>query len=286
MPPKFGPSGNSDSFYEEGYKSSLEAPKWLFEKGLNAYEYSCSRGVNIKRETATKLGLAAKQFNIELSIHAPYYINLASQENNKIDNSINYIIESVEAAKWMGAKKVVFHPGSCGKIGRSLALDTAISSLKSTIRALDDMKYDVLICPETMGKRNQLGNLDEVMELCKIDERLIPTIDFGHLNALSCGGLKDKEDYIKVLDTIKNCLGEYRLKNIHCHFSRIEYTDAGEKRHLTFADTEYGPEFEPLGELLVHYDMSPVIICESRGTMAEDALKIKSIYESFLRNNC
>jgi len=282
MPPKFGPSGNSDSFYEEGYKSSLDMPKWLWQKGLDAYEYSCSRGVNIKEDTAKKLGVLSKQFNIEVSIHAPYYINLASQESSKIQKSINYIIDSAMAAKWMGAKKVVFHPGSCGKIDRRLALNTAINSLKTILQMLKELKYDdILICPETMGKRNQLGNLDEVIELCKCDEKLIPTIDFGHLNALSGGGLKSKEDYNKILDTIKNSLGEYRLKNIHCHFSKIEYTSAGEKKHLTLSDEEYGPEFPPLAELIVDYDMQPVIICESRGTMAEDALKLKSIYESF-----
>lgn len=287
MPPKFGPAGNSEIFYKEGNKSSLEAPAWLNKMGLNAYEYPCSRGVNIKEDTARKLGENARKFNIEISIHAPYYINLANQDEGKINNSINYIVQSVSAAKWMGAKKVVFHPGSCSKLDRRVAMNTAVNALKKTINILDDMGFaDITVCPETMGKRNQLGTLNEVMELCRIDERLIPTIDFGHINALGAGSLKNKDEYRKVLDTIKDALGEYRFKNIHCHFSRIEYTDAGEKKHWTLSDTEYGPDFEPLGELLVKYDLSPVIICESRGTMAEDALKLKTIYESFLKYNC
>lgn len=105
MPPKFGPAGNSEIFYNEGHKSSLEAPEWLFKMGLNAFEYPCSRGVNLKEETGRKLGERAKEFNVEISIHAPYYINLANQESEKIDNSINYIIQSAKAARWMGAKK-------------------------------------------------------------------------------------------------------------------------------------------------------------------------------------
>ena len=286
MHPKFGPSGNSDIFYKEGHKSSLEAPEWLNGMGLQAFEYSCSRGINIREDTAIKLGTNAGQYGIELSIHGPYYINMASQDSQKILNSINYIIDSVKAAKWMGAKLVVFHPGSCAKIDRSVAFKTVLHSLKKTIDILDEMRYtDVIISPETMGKQNQLGTLDEIMELCKIDERLIPTVDFGHINALGVGSLKCSDDYRKILDSIKNSLGEFRLKNMHCHFSRIEFTKAGEKKHWTLADKQYGPDFEPLAELLVEYDINATIICESRGTMAEDALELKSIYESFLKSN-
>ncbi|HBM80145.1 MAG TPA: endonuclease IV [Clostridiaceae bacterium] len=283
MSVKFGPAGNSDLFYRQGHKSSSEAPEWIHNMGLDAYEYPCSRGVNIGEERAKEIGRNAKKFNIEVSIHAPYYINLASQEKQKLENSIDYIVNSAKVAQWMGAKVVVVHPGSCAKIDRSLAMDTAKKTLRRALDALKDMQLDdVLVCPETMGKKNQLGSMDEIMELCSIDERIIPTIDFGHVNALGQGCLKNKDDYRRVLDTIKDRLGEYRLKNIHCHFSRIEYTKAGEKKHWTLADTQFGPEFDPLAELLIEYDMCSVIICESMKTMAEDALKLKTIYESML----
>ncbi|KPU44927.1 putative endonuclease 4 [Oxobacter pfennigii] len=284
MPPKFGPAGNSESFYEQGHKSSLEMPAWLKDMGLDAYEYSLSRGINIKEDTAIKLGEKAKAYNIHLSIHAPYYINLASQDAEKLNNSINYIINSVKAAIWMGAKRVVFHPGSCSNMDRKFALNCAIDALKSTLFIIKEMKCeDVIICPETMGKRNQLGTLDEVLELCRLNEGLTPTIDFGHINALGQGSLKSKEDFEAVLIKTKNSLGEYRLKNLHCHFSRIEFTNNGEKKHWTYKDVQYGPDFPPLAELLVKYHMNPVIICESRGTMAEDALEMKNIYQSFLK---
>ncbi|MDI6618159.1 MAG: TIM barrel protein [Clostridiales bacterium] len=283
MSVKFGPAGNSDLFYRQGHKSSSEAPEWIHNMGLDAYEYPCSRGVNIGEERAKEIGRNAKKFNIEVSIHAPYYINLASQEKQKLENSIDYIVNSAKVAQWMGAKVVVVHPGSCAKIDRSLAMDTAKKTLRRALDALKEMQLDdVLVCPETMGKKNQLGSMDEIMELCSIDERIIPTIDFGHVNALGQGCLKNKDDYRRVLDTIKDRLGEYRLKNIHCHFSRIEYTKAGEKKHWTLADTQFGPEFDPLAELLIEYDMCSVIICESMKTMAEDALKLKTIYESML----
>lgn len=280
MTAKFGPAGNSEIFYNQGHKSSIEAPQWLRGMGLDAYEYPCSRGVNIKEETARKIGENAVKFNIELSIHAPYYINLSSTDSSRIERSVKYIADSCMAAKWMGAKRVVFHPGSCSKMDRAAALCIAKDGIKRTLKVLEEIGcQDITICPETMGKQNQLGTLSEVIEMCRMDERLMPTVDFGHINALSHGSLKTIDDYRKILEDIKNSLGEYRFMNLHCHFSRIEFTDAGEKKHWTLNDTMYGPEFEPLAELIYEYGMSPVVICESRGTMAEDALKLKIIYE-------
>ena len=137
----------------------------------------------------------------------------------------------------------------------------------------------MIICPETMGKINQLGSLDEVMTLCALDERLLPTIDFGHLNAREQGIFYKAEDYERVLETIENALGAWRAAHFHAHFSKIEYTTGGEKRHLTFEDRLFGPEFEPLAEVLAKRGASPVIICESAGTQSKDALEMKRIYE-------
>ena len=135
------------------------------------------------------------------------------------------------------------------------------------------------VCPETMGKVNQLGNLEEVMELCSIDERLIPCIDFGHLNARDLGAFKSFEDYKKVFECIENRLGTDRLKRFHSHFSKIEYSAGGEKKHLTFEDTVYGPDFEPVAELTLQKGAYPTFICESDGTQAEDAARMRSILE-------
>ena len=282
---RFGPAGNSEKFYEQGYKSSLQMPEWLSKMGLNAYEYQGGRGVNIKEEKAVSLGKEARKYNIALSIHAPYYINLASVEEQKRINSKRYIIDSMKVAKFMGAKRVVVHPGSCSKVSREWALEKAIEVLKETINEADEKNLsDVSICPEVMGKINQLGTLEEVIEMCKIDERLIPTIDFGHLNARGHGILKEKADFDNIADIIENSLGYERLKRIHCHFSRIEFTDGGEKKHWTLADTQYGPDFEPLAKTLAERKMEPVIICESMNNMADDALKLKNIYEDTVKN--
>ena len=134
-----------------------------------------------------------------------------------------------------------------------------------------------------MGKVNQLGNLDEVIDLCKISESFIPCIDFGHLNARSFGKIKTKEDYLAILNKIENELGFDRLKVFHSHFSKIEYKEpGGERKHLTFEDKIYGPEYEPLLELVVEKNLTPVFICESAGTQAEDAMKMRQTYEEFL----
>lgn len=279
---KFGPAGISDSFYEQGYKSTLEVSGWLRQMGLGAFEYQCGRGVRIKEETARKLGKSAQNHNIALSVHSPYYINLATPDDSKRQKSIDYILQTLEAADYMGATRVVVHSGSCANMSREKALAYAKKALLQAQAQADDMGFShIHICPETMGKINQLGNLDEVLELCSLDERFLPTIDFGHLYTRSLGALKTQADFEHIFDEIENRLGLERLKTFHCHFSRIEFTAGGEKKHHTYADTEYGPDFEPIAEIICKRGLSPVIICESRGTQAEDARTLQDIYRTY-----
>lgn len=280
---KFGPAGNSDSFTALGYKNSLDIPEYIERMGLDAFEYQCGRGVNIGTEKANKLGLLAKEKKITLSLHAPYYISMSSVDEDKRLNSINYILQSARAVSSMGGTRIVVHAGSCGKISREYALELALNTMKLAIKALDDEGLShIRICPETMGKVNQLGTLFEVMELCKLDERLLPCIDFGHLNARGQGALANFDAYENIFNIIENSLGTSRLKEFHSHFSKIEYSSGGEVRHLTFDDNIYGPDFEPVMELCYKYDCSPTFICESAGTQAEDAKLMKEYYRSLL----
>ena len=284
MSAKFGPAGNSNSFFEMGYKGSLQVPEYIERMGLDTFEYQCGRGVNIGEDKARELGRLAADKNITLSLHAPYYISMSSVEEDKRLNSINYILSSARAVDFMGGNRIVVHTGSCGKISRDTALELAIDTMKKALDALDNENLGhIHICPETMGKVNQLGTLDEVLALCKIDERLIPCIDFGHLNARDLGYFKTKQDYKTVFDKIENALGYERLCNFHSHFSKIEYTTGGEKRHLTFEDTVYGPDFEPVIDLVVQKNCSPTFICESDGTQAEDVKQMKDYYNSLLK---
>ena len=281
MSAKFGPAGNSKSFFEMGYKNSLHIPEYIERVGLDAFEYQCGRGVNIGEDKARELGSLAADKGILLSVHAPYYISMSSVEEEKRLNSINYILSSAKAVDCMGGNRIVVHTGSCGKISREAALELASDTMKKSLDALDRAGLGhIHICPETMGKVNQLGTLDEVLELCKIDERIIPCIDFGHLNARDLGYFKTKADYKTVFEKIENALGHDRLSDFHSHFSKIEYTTGGEKKHLTFSDTVYGPDFEPVIDLVVQKGCSPVFICESDGTQAEDAKQMKDYYNS------
>ena len=280
---RFGTAGKSDSFETLGYKNTADIVDYLKHFNLNAFEYQCGRGVNIGLDKAEKLGALARDKGITLSLHAPYYISMSSVEEEKRLNSINYILSSARAVNAMGGERIVVHTGSCSKISREYALELAIDTMKKALSVLDQENLGhIHICPETMGKVNQLGTLDEVMALCAIDERLIPCIDFGHLNARDLGYFKSLSDYDTVFKTIENKLGFDRLKSFHSHFSKIEYTTGGEKKHLTFADTVYGPDFEPVMELVARYGCSPTFICESDGTQAEDAATMKKYYNTLL----
>lgn len=282
--PKFGPAGNSESFAALGYKNSLQVPEYIVKMGLDCYEYQCGRGVNIGEDKARELGEKAKNAGITLSLHAPYYISMSSVEEEKRLNSVNYILASARAVNAMGGDRIVVHTGSCGKITRERALELALDTMRLALDALDSEGLShVHICPETMGKVNQLGTLGEVLELCKLDERLIPCIDFGHLNARDLGILKTFADFENIFTSVKNELGSDRLKIFHSHFSKIEYTTGGEKRHLTFEDRVYGPDFEPVLELTYKYGCEPTFICESAGTQAEDAKQMKNYYLSLTK---
>ncbi len=277
---KFGPGGNCEAFYEQGGKSSLDIPAWLKKVGLNAYEYECGRGVKISEESANRLGELARENGITLSVHAPYFTNISSTEDERIDKTIGYIMQSATAAKNMGAGRVVVHMGAAKDITRAYAMEISKKTMKRALSELDAAGLgDITLCPETMGKINQMGTLEEVLELCATDERLVPTIDYGHLNARSLGGLNTKEDFEFITDRMFKKLGEHRAKNFHVHFSKIEFTKGGEKKHVTFDNTEYGPLFEPLAQVLFERGLTPTIICESAGTQTMDALYMKKCYD-------
>lgn len=280
---KFGPAGTGDSFKEQGYKTSLQVPGYLEKMGLNWFEYQCGRGVNIGEDKAVALGEKAKEHGIGISLHAPYYISLASKEEEKRDNSVNYILQSARAVSAMGGDRIVVHPGGLGGLARDDATALACVTLKKAQDCLDANGLShVHICPETMGKINQLGTLEEVLQMCGVDERFLPCIDFGHLNARTHGAVNSADAFTAILDEVESRLGYDRMKVFHSHFSKIEYTDGGEKRHLTFEDQVFGPDFSPLAELIAKKNLSPVFVCESAGSQAEDAAQMQAVYRSFL----
>ena len=273
----FGPGGNSESFYAAGYKSTAQAPEFLAKMGLGAYEFEAGNGLRAGEAALRKIGEEAKRHGIEMSLHTPYFISLSGVEIEKRLKSIDYIRDSIAAAELLGADTIVIHSGSAAKITREEAMSLAKDTLLKTLEAVGDTPVHLGL--ETMGKINQLGTLDEVIELCALDPHLYPVVDFGHMNARERGGLfATTDDYRRIFHAVAERLGDEKARYMHCHFSKIEYTSAGEKRHLTFTDEVFGPKFEPLAEALVRDDLCPRIICESAGTMAEDALYMQNAY--------
>lgn len=280
---RFGPSGNSLRFYDEGYKSSVDAPQWLASQGLNAYEYSFGKGIRVSDVKANEIGAKGREHDVAISVHAPYFINFANPSDEMAEKSYNYVLDSCRKVRQFYGNRVIFHASTVGKMERS----EAVVLTKKRLQILADMIVangmdDCLFCPETMGRINQIGDTAEIVEFCKIADFFIPTIDFGHLNARTYGSLKTAEDYDKIITHIIDNLGMERASKMHIHFSKIEYSKGGEVRHLTFEDTVFGPEFEPLAQVLRKYDLQPVVICESNGTQSDDALQMKRIYESIV----
>ncbi len=275
----FGPAGNCEAFYEAGNKATPQVFSWLAAKGLTAYEYQCGRGVRVSDTTAATINAKAKQYGIEVSLHAPYFISLASAEEEKRDNSIRYILESARAVTALGGNRIVVHPGGLGGRSREEATAMATDTLLRAQRALDEEGLSTVhICPEVMGKINQLGTLEEVLTFCKAEERFLPCVDFGHLNSRTGGKTNSEAAFAAVIDAIGEALGEQRQRQFHIHFSKIEYTAGGEKKHLTFADDRYGPEPSPLMALLAQRGLTPTVICESDGTQTADAAAMMALY--------
>lgn len=278
----FGPAGNSLSFYEEGFTKSTQTAKWLKNRNLDAFEYSFGKGYILSSQTAKEIGDQFKNEGISLSLHAPYFINFANPSDEMYEKTKGYIRTGIKFLHLMSADRLVFHPASCGKASREDAVELTRQRLVSFMDELEGegLLEGIYLCPETMGKTMQIGTFKEVIDFCTINKHLIPTFDFGHINALTQGSLKTKEDYKQIFAYCREKLGEERTKNCHIHFSKIQYGAKGEIRHLNFDDEIYGPDFKPLAEVIKEEGLSPRIICESAGMMAEDASEMKKIFFS------
>lgn len=276
---KFGPSGNSAAFSAAGFSKSEESAVWVKNLGLNCFEYSFGRGVNIGDERAVAIGKAFDDAGVEISVHAPYYVNFANPEEANAEKSNNYVLQSAEKLKLLGGRRVVFHPASQGKMKR----EEAVALTEKRLVTLRDRIYengleDIIFCPETMGKIGQIGTVEEITRFCKIDKIYTPAVDFGHVNARECGSLKTEKDFLDRLNYMIDELGYERMKNFHVHFSKIEYSAKGEVRHLTFEDNRYGPDYHPFIAALKKLKLEPFVICESAGTQDVDAVKMQKAY--------
>jgi len=217
---KLGPGGTAGLGYEEGLKE-------INRLKLTALEVEYTHGINMSNETAKKVGDSAKKLDVSLSVHAPYFINLASEEKAKVNASKIRILQSCERASYLGAEYVVFHPGFYGKKTREEIYSTIKVQIQDLMKTIKEKKWNVQLALETTGKHSAFGDLDELLSLAK-EIKCSFTIDFSHLKARSQG----KTSYAEMLDKVK------QFKHIHSHFSGIEWTEKGERRHLLTPEKE------------------------------------------------
>jgi deoxyribonuclease-4 len=257
-----------------------EMPVYLRAEGLDSFEYQMVRWgpvPQIRREMAEQLGKKAVEHDVWLTVHGSYFINLTAVQKDVLEASKKRLLACVTGANWMGAHIVVIHPGSyAGRPPQEVyaTCEKALKEVVETMRSLGLTK--TRLAPETMGKGSQFGSLDEVLRLCESVELTEPNVDWAHLHARDGGRFKTKDDIGRVMDTIEKRLGSNALKNLHCHYSHIEFTDKGERRHHNLDATEYGPDFKPLAKLIAERGLKPVIACETPN-LDIDALRLRDM---------
>ncbi|AWB10923.1 Endonuclease IV [Thermodesulfobium acidiphilum] len=269
----FGPAGNEELFYKSGFKSTLDSAKYISKMGLFAFEYPLTHGIRLSESTAVKIGESFKSENIKLSIHAPYYINITSPNPEILEKSEKHLIKTLQFGNLMGADRIIFHPGSSKGNKRKVMLERSFSFLEQFISRNIKLIKNIKLCPETHGKSISLGNVDEIIEICKINSEIfLPAIDFAHLYAVSKGNLTREEDFTSILKKFKN------YKELHIHFSQIEFNNSGEVRHRPL-NSGFGPPIDPFLLSLLKNSVKGRVIVETPGTQARDA---KILLERFL----
>jgi len=271
---RFGPAGKPITY--KG--STIGIPKFLHEIGLDAFEYEAVRGVRIREDQAKKLGEEAEKYDVKLSLHAPYFINLSALNEETVRKSKLRLIEAALAASWMKAYVVVFHPGYYLKQTEKEALEKATEALKDVEEELRSQGIgEVLLGAETTGKKSELGSLEEVVKMSQEVDIVVPVIDWAHIHARSVGLLiTTMDDVIKVIEYVEKNVGEKALKPMHMHFSKIMFKEHGEKEHVVLSDKNYGPNFEIVCEGILEVGVDAVIISESP-ILEQDALLMKRI---------
>lgn len=260
-----------------------DVPGLLRDEGLDAFEYQAVRWgakPQIKQEEAQKLGIEAKKHDVRLSMHGSYFINLSGKED-VVEASKERLIGGATAADWMGAYVIVFHTGFYGKFEKSYAFKVCIKSLKEVSQIIKDMGLKVKLGPETMGRKFQVGSLDEIITIYQEVEGIQLVVDWGHLHARNLGAFKKVEDIRSVAEKIEMTLGTEALRSMHCHFSKIEFTSQGERKHHVLDEPRYGPEFELLAQIITDFKMHPTIICETP-ILDIDAIKMRDTLKQVL----
>ncbi len=253
-------------------RDSVSGIKRVRELGLDAMELEFVRGVSMGQETAKKVAKTAMEENIVLSVHAPYYINLNSEDAKKKQASKKRIWDSMEIGNICGAQTVTFHPAFYGTGSKEECMKEVENALNELADKAREKGFGVKLAPETTGKNSVFGSLDETVELCRRVKGILPMPDFAHLHARCNGCLKKKQDFVKLIEKIpRKYLGE-----LHMHASGINYSEKGERNHLTMEESDFN--YKAMLEALKAKRVSGVIICESPN-IEKDALLMKKFWE-------
>jgi deoxyribonuclease IV len=281
--PRFGPAGVPHIFRTLGAQS-FDVPRLLREECLDAFEYQAVRWgqkPQMKREDAERLGVEARKNDVWVSMHGSYYVNLSGKKE-VVEASKRRLVACATAAQWMGAYVLVFHTGFYGRFEKSYAFKNCVDALKDIVETMNSLGIrDVKLGPETMGRVFQVGTLDEILTICQEVEQTQLVIDWSHMHARRQGRFRKVDDFRAVVEEVERRLGTEAARGMHCHFSKIEYTDKGERRHHVLDEARYGPDFEMLAEVIAEFKMRPVIICETP-LLDVDAMKMRDTYRKMI----
>ena len=276
--PRFGPAGVPPTF-RVMRATMADVPKLLRGEGLDAFEYEAvqwGKKPQMREEEAERLGVESRQNDVLLSLHGSYFINFCGRDTI-VEDSKQRLIACAIAAEWMGADVVVFHPGVYGRLPHEEAIKMCIKALQDVIKRMRSLGIEtVKIGPETMGRTYQLGSLEETLTICERVERTRLVVDWSHLHARDLGRFRKAADFRKVVESVENRLGTDAAKTMHCHFTKIEFNEKGERRHHTLDEPRYGPDFRLLAEVITEFDLKPTIISESP-ILDVDAIKMRDI---------
>jgi deoxyribonuclease-4 len=270
---RFGPAG----YPSEARGSVKRVFQILREVGVDALEYAAVHGLRTSEKKAKEIGDLAKENKIAMSLHAAYYISLASKTPRIRKSSKERLIKALRFAPWMNVKRIVFHPGFLGGLCKEEAHEVIKDALIEVWESSGNEGEGALLAPEIAGKLSAYGSIDQIIQLCQDVDGCIPTIDWAHLYARTQGEVNDKESYLKVLTRFENELGGLFLDNMHFHISGITFTEKGEAAHRPLGQ-DWGPDILPLMEIVHECGYKPTFISESTNPL-QGALYAKFLYD-------
>lgn len=256
--------------------STEEGLKTVKALNLDCMEIEFVYGIYMNEASANRLGQLAKSLDLELTAHAPYYINLNAKDESKLKGSKNRISETARIIKLCNGYSITFHPGFYLDSTHEETYRKIKAELMDIVETLKKENNNIWIRPETTGKKSQFGSLKELLKLSQEIEQVMPCIDFSHLHARE-GNNNSYEEFKKILEEVEKALGKAALKQMHIHVSGIAYGPKGERNHLNLEDSDF--RYKELLKALKEFNASGAVICESPN-IEGDAMLLKKTYEA------